>query len=65
MDKDSGPAQLQLIDLFGRIRYQGRMTLLKGRNYQELDVSKLPNGIYFLRVQTREKSQVSQILITH
>lgn len=65
MDKDSGPAQLQLIDLFGRIRYQGRMTLLKGRNYQELNVSKLPNGIYFLRVQTREKSQVSQILITH
>ncbi|HEY8917130.1 MAG TPA: Ig-like domain-containing protein [Chitinophaga sp.] len=64
IDKNSaGPAQLQLIDLFGRIRYQGPVTLVPGRNYKELDVSKLPNGIYFLRVQTPNKSQVSQIFI--
>jgi len=61
----SGPAVVQLIDLQGRVRSQGNMNLVKGRNYKEMDISRLPNGIYLLRVQTREGSQVSKIFVAH
>lgn len=61
----TGPAIVQLIDLQGRVRHQSTMTLLKGRNFKELDISKLSNGIYFLRVQTRDGAQVSKIFVAH
>ncbi|KAA2240586.1 T9SS type A sorting domain-containing protein [Chitinophaga agrisoli] len=65
MEKDAGQAQLQLIDLFGRVKYQGPMNLVKGRNFKELDISKIPTGIYFLRVQTKDGIQTKEILVTH
>jgi hypothetical protein len=58
-----GPAQLQLIDIQGHIRYQSQMTVNKGRNFKTLDISNLPSGVYFLRVQSLEGSQVSKILV--
>jgi hypothetical protein len=61
----SGPAVLQLIDMRGQIRYTSTMNLLKGRNFKDVDISRLPSGIYILRVQTREGSQTSKILVTH
>jgi hypothetical protein len=61
----SGPAMLQLIDLQGRVRAQGTMNLVRGRNFKEMDISRLPNGVYLLKVQTREGSQVSKIFIAH
>jgi len=64
-DKPGGPAVVQLIDLRGRIRCQGTMPLMKGRNYKELDISRLNDGIYFLRVQTAEGTQVSKIFVNH
>jgi hypothetical protein len=60
-----GPAQLQLIDLQGHIRYQSQITVNKGRNFKTLDINNLPTGIYFLRVQSLEGSQVSKILVNH
>jgi hypothetical protein len=64
LDMNSGgPAQLQLVDMQGRIRYQGQTILNKGRNIKSLDISGLPNGIYILRVQSMEGTQVTKILI--
>ncbi|WP_160711473.1 Ig-like domain-containing protein [Chitinophaga solisilvae] len=60
----NGPASVQLIDLQGRIRYQGRTELNKGRNYRTLDINHLPSGIYFLRVQSGEQVQVSKIVVS-
>ncbi|PSL50102.1 putative secreted protein (Por secretion system target) [Chitinophaga niastensis] len=61
----SGPASVQLIDLQGRIRFQGRTDLVKGRNYRAIDIDNLPAGVYFLRVQSGEQVQVSKILVNH
>jgi hypothetical protein len=58
-----GPAQLQLIDIQGHIRYQSQITVNKGRNFRTLDINNLPTGVYFLRVQSLEGSQVSKILV--
>lgn len=60
-----GPAQLQLIDLQGHIRYQSQITVNKGRNFKTLDINNLPTGIYFLRVQSLEGSQVSKVFVNH
>jgi hypothetical protein len=60
-----GPANVQLIDVQGRIRHQGRTELIRGRNYKTIDINQLPGGIYFLRVQSGEQVQVSKILVNH
>lgn len=60
-----GQASVQLIDVQGHVRYQGRTVLTKGRNYKTLDIDQLPTGIYFLRVQSGEQVQVTKILVNH
>lgn len=59
------PARVQLIDLQGKIRYEGRMTLNKGRNVRNIDIHTLPDGIYFLRIQTTGQTEVSKIVVNH
>lgn len=59
-----GPAQVQLIDLQGHILHQSQVMLNKGKNFKTMDISNLRTGVYFLRVQNMEGSQVSKILIT-
>ncbi|MET3876075.1 Ig-like domain-containing protein [Chitinophaga sp. OAE865] len=59
----SGDASVALIDVQGRVRYQGRTALIKGRNYRTIAVDQLPSGIYFLRIQSGEQVQVTKILI--
>lgn len=61
----SGAAGVQLIDLQGSVRYQGRTDLVKGRNFRTIDISQLPAGIYFLRIQSGEQVQVSKIVVNH
>lgn len=60
-----GPANVELIDVQGRVRYQSRIELMKGKNYKTIDIGQLPTGIYFLRVQSDEQVQVSKILVNH
>lgn len=59
----TGPANVELVDLQGRTRYQGQMNFIKGRNYKTLDVSSLPGGIYFLRVHSGKDVQVKKIFV--
>ncbi|SKD01550.1 Por secretion system C-terminal sorting domain-containing protein [Chitinophaga ginsengisegetis] len=59
----SGDANIELMDVQGRVRYQGRTALIKGRNYRTIAIDQLPAGIYFLRVQSGELVQVTKILI--
>ena len=61
----SGKAMVQLMDIQGRVRYQGRTNLVKGKNYRTVDIDRLPAGIYFLRVQSGTQVLVSKILVNH
>jgi hypothetical protein len=61
----SGRVQVQLVDVQGRVRYQDREDLVKGSNHRTIDISRLPAGIYFLRVQSGSQVQVSKILVNH
>ncbi|WP_343745443.1 Ig-like domain-containing protein [Chitinophaga sp.] len=59
----NGPAAIQLIDMQGRVRHQEQTTLIKGKNNRSLDVSQLPAGVYFLRVQSGLDVQVTKIVV--
>lgn len=61
--KGTCQGNLQLIDLFGRIRYNSPVTLNQGRNTKVLDVNNVPSGIYFLRVQSGTQVKTSTIVI--
>ncbi|MEC5142228.1 Ig-like domain-containing protein [Chitinophaga sp. 212800010-3] len=61
----AGQANVQLIDINGRARYYGQTMLIKGKNYRTLDISELPSGIYFLRIQMGNQVQVSKIAVSH
>ncbi|MBC9930795.1 T9SS-dependent choice-of-anchor J family protein [Chitinophaga qingshengii] len=58
-----GPAVIQLIDLQGRVRHETLTTLVKGQNSGSLDISQLPAGVYFLRVQSGLEVQVSKVVV--
>ena len=59
-----GPCQIQLIDMQGHTRYQTQQYANKGKNAKTIDVNSLPQGVYFLRVQSLEGVNVSKVLIT-
>lgn len=60
-----GQAILQLVDMQGRVRQTVMTTVNKGRNIKTLDISNLSNGVYILRVQSKEGIQTSKILVNH
>ncbi|PSL33154.1 Ig-like domain-containing protein [Chitinophaga ginsengisoli] len=60
-----GQAILQLVDMQGHVRQTTLTTVNKGRNIKTLDISNLSNGVYILRVQSKEGIQTSKILVSH
>jgi hypothetical protein len=60
-----GQAILQLVDMQGRVRQTTITTVNKGRNIKTLDISNLSNGVYILRIQSKEGIQTSKILVNH
>ncbi|NLU92867.1 Ig-like domain-containing protein [Chitinophaga sp. Ak27] len=60
----SGAASVSLIDVQGRVRYEGRTELIKGKNYKTVNIDQLPTGVYFLRIQSGLQVQVSKIFIS-
>lgn len=60
-----GQAILQLVDMQGRVRQTTITTVNKGRNIKTLDISNLSNGMYILRIQSKEGIKTSKILINH
>ncbi|PWV47434.1 Ig-like domain-containing protein [Chitinophaga sp. S165] len=60
-----GQAILQLVDMQGRVRQTTITTVNKGRNIKTLDIGNLSNGVYILRIQSKEGIQTSKILVNH
>lgn len=60
----AGPASIQLIDLQGTIRYQSQLNFSKGMNLRKVDVGNMAAGVYLLRVQSGNKTEVKKIFIT-
>ena len=42
--------QFEIFDSFGKLVFQEKLTLSKLNNKNSIDVSKLSNGIYFIKV---------------
>lgn len=58
-----GNAILTVSDQAGAIVAKQSIVVVQGGNLSQLDVSKLSNGIYFVKIQTNEKVEVARIVV--
>jgi hypothetical protein len=60
----NGTADVIITDRVGNIVLQNKVTVNAGGNNKNIDVSKLPNGMYVVKIHAGDKIQVSKIIIT-
>lgn len=57
--------QVTLFDVAGKAALQQHSTLTKDNNRMTLDVSRLPNGIYFVNVRNGEQTHTRKLTVQH
>ncbi len=57
--------QVAILDVAGKVTLQQHRTLAKGDNQMTLDVSRLPNGIYFVQVRNGEQLHTRKLTVQH
>jgi Metallo-peptidase family M12B Reprolysin-like/Secretion system C-terminal sorting domain/Bacterial pre-peptidase C-terminal domain/Fibronectin type III domain len=60
---EQGKATITVSDRVGNKVLQTNVTVVEGDNRQQLDVSKLPGGMYFVKIQNGGKTQVAKIVV--
>jgi hypothetical protein len=60
---EKGTAVISVTDRVGNIVLQYTITVGEGDNRRQLDVSKLPDGMYFVKIQHGDKTQVAKIVV--
>jgi hypothetical protein len=60
---EKGTADITVTDRVGNIVLQNKVTVVAGDNRRQLDVSKLPAGMYFVKIQNGDKIQVAKIVV--
>lgn len=58
-----GTAVITVTDRIGNTVIQNRVEVGEGDNRKQLDVSKLPGGMYFVKIQSGGKIQVAKIVV--
>ena len=56
-------AEIYVVDLTGKIVKNINAELNEGKNKIKLDISDLPNGIYFVNLQDQTGKKISQKMI--
>lgn len=59
----SGLADIVITNQVGTILVMNKTTVTEGENRKRIDVSKLPGGIYFIKIQAGDKNQTAKIVI--
>ena len=58
-----GTVDITVTNSVGNIVLQNKATVVEGDNRKQLDVSKLPAGMYFIKIQNGDKTQVAKIMV--
>ncbi len=58
-----GTAVITVTDRIGNIVMQNSVPVGEGDNRRQLDVSRLPGGMYFVKIQNGDKIQVAKIIV--
>jgi hypothetical protein len=56
--------QIEVIDLLGETVFRSTKTIRNPQQKEKLDLTKLSDGTYFLRLSSGEKSQTVKVVIT-
>jgi hypothetical protein len=62
--KENGAAQITVTNQLGAVVLSQLVTVYTGDNVRKLDVSKLGNGMYFIKIKGRDKVEVAKIVIS-
>jgi len=63
--ENESDVQVAILDVAGKSTIQDHRTLAKGDNRITLDVSRLPNGIYFVQVRNGEQLSTRKLTVQH
>ncbi|MBK8519899.1 MAG: fibronectin type III domain-containing protein [Chitinophagaceae bacterium] len=58
-----GTAIITVTDRIGNVVFQNRVAVGEGDNRRQLDVSRLPGGMYFVKIQNGDEIQVAKIVV--
>jgi len=61
--EEKGIAIIAVTDRAGKVVLQNAAVVVEGENRSILDVSKLSGGLYFIKIQTGDATQVSKLVI--
>ena len=61
---ENGTAQITVTNPLGAVVLSQAVTMYTGDNVRKLNVSKLGNGIYFIKIKTGDKVEVAKIVIS-
>ncbi|MBV6439691.1 MAG: T9SS C-terminal target domain-containing protein [Haliscomenobacteraceae bacterium CHB4] len=61
--ENESDVQVAILDVAGKIALQQHRTLAKGDNRITLDVSRLPNGIYFVQLRNGEQTHTRKLTV--
>lgn len=59
----TGTAAISITDRTGNIVFQNTTSVNEGENRKKLDVSRLSNGMYFVKIQIGDDTQISKIVV--
>ena len=59
----SGSADITIVNQLGAVVYRQTVAVNEGDNTRKLDLGKLGNGLYFIKVKTGDKEAVAKIII--
>ena len=62
--KENGTAQITVSNQLGAVVLSQLVTVYIGDNVRKLDVSKLGNGMYFIKIKSGDKVEVAKIVIS-
>jgi hypothetical protein len=60
---ENGIATITLADRLGKIVIQNNVAVIEGDNRRQLDVSRLPGGMYFVKIQNGDKMLLGKIVV--
>ncbi len=59
----NGSADVIVTNHLGNIVMQNKIAIKEGENQKNIDVAKLPNGMYFVKLQIGNTTQVSKVIV--
>ena len=63
LEKKAGEGSIEILDVIGNVVYHKQCKLVRGLNSNQIDLRHLPRGIYFVRVQDKDRARIIKLVL--